>query len=504
MKKYLLLSLMIILIITTSGCLRAKERYINQTTITHLVCEGSNCIEEEGEGLDQCSSNLDCFTPSHFECINSSCVLVEGEGTDKCTTNASCTFTREVSGGGSSSSKDNPPQADPEPPITEFALNAPVSSAEAMTFTLEIFQDLNVNRIRMWENWMYREPEINNENWGPLDERINFFHSENIKIILTLKPVGITSSGDPVWYCNTSMINENSCVFLPEYEQDFKDYLDNITTRYAGKIDKIQFANEWGSDYHFIGTAEDYVKYNNWLYDITKQNSPSTIVSLGPITRAVPNYVAICKLSIMGSGDVYFENGTLFTPEQIAESCLNPTDRMLQSYQKVKYVFENADYDMVDVHLYDNPEYWDEYLEATNYLLDGAGKSGAPIIVTEFGGPTQEDLRYDATNETFQAEELVRYMNKIIELQISEAYFHTLIQSNQIWIAHPLSGLMKILEDETIVEKPTYDVFKSYTIPTTSPEKPINIKSIIIYIILGTIILIVYFMSSNFKKKIKK
>ncbi|MBT4849354.1 hypothetical protein HON36_00705 [Candidatus Parcubacteria bacterium] len=334
-----------------------------------------------------------------------------------------------------------------------FGLNAVVGNTEEIQYSINVMDDLDLDRIRFFENWILRQPSLEKVNWRGLDKRINGPSDANKKIAITIKPVG-TQNGELSWYCQEEGANLNSCVFKPEHEDDFAQYIESIIKRYPGKIDKIQFSNEWDSNYHFVGTAQDYVKYSNLVYDTVKLHSPETTVALGGITKWPLVYLAGCQLGLID--EFYTEEGELVSPSQ-KEAWCNSAE-VIERNQRVKYVFINAKYDMVDIHLYDDPENWAAYVEALQSNLNLEDK---PIILTEFGGPREQDPRFgDPYDEEVQATQLQKYIDKLKELPVSEAYYFRLIEGDGIGIGHPLTGLMKLI-DGTPVKKPNYDVFKN-------------------------------------------
>ncbi|MBU1202770.1 glycoside hydrolase family 5 protein [Patescibacteria group bacterium] len=334
-----------------------------------------------------------------------------------------------------------------------FGLNTSMPSREALLYSLSKMDDLNIDKTRIWDNWILREPSQGQYDWSGLDLRINEIYNSGKEFILTIKPVGV-KDGKSAWYCDQKQANKDSCIFDIQYEDDFALYIEAIAKRYTGKIAKIQFQNEWDSDYHFVGTGQDYVKYANILYEAVKKHSPETEVSLGSITKYPLLYLAGCQLGLLDT--FYYKTGQLVSSSQRQAWCDNPDT--IAMYERVAYVFKNARYDMVDVHFYDDPQYWDEYMEALGTL----NTRNLPVIITEFGGPNADDTRIDAYDENVQASELQRYLDKIYELPVVEAYYFRLIEGEGEGINHPLTGLMKLIEgNSTPVAKQTYEVFKN-------------------------------------------
>jgi len=507
MKKIFFLLLIILLI---SGCTLWSDRYVNLTKNisekTHLECIEGYCIQVSGEGINQCSIDLDCGileqpnitnNETHLECVDKKCIEVSGKGNNKCSMDYNCIGSGGNGGDDGGEDGDDTPPIVSIPKITEFGLNAPFDDLDGITFTSSKLEDLEVHKIRIWENWIFREPSQNIEKWDSLDTRIGKIEENNLKVIITLKPTGITD-GQVNWYCNPLKANENSCVFESQYEDDFRDYISNLTKRYSGKISKISFSNEWDSTYQFVGSAQDYVKYANWVYDITKNNSPATEVVLGPTTKWPYVIIAGCELGTIDQ--IILDDGTIVTREQLPQYC--PNQVLIDKVARTRYVLQNAKYDMIDIHIYDDPENWDEYISAARTLTD------KPIIVSEFGGPDLEDPRFDAYNETIQALELKKYLDKLIELEIPEAYFFTLIQREGPGINHPESGLMKLVNGYP-EEKPTYNVFKEYTTGDIQPlfnqsaktNGAVGMLKLFLLGSLGLLIAIIYLLSLLSKKK---
>ncbi|MFH2019446.1 MAG: hypothetical protein ABII80_02435 [bacterium] len=72
-------------LIETSGCGEPP-------VVKHSECNSNHaCVQVNGAGTDQCSTNQDCAVVKHSECnSNHACVQVNGAGTDQCSTNSDC------------------------------------------------------------------------------------------------------------------------------------------------------------------------------------------------------------------------------------------------------------------------------------------------------------------------------------------------------------------------------------------------------------------------------
>lgn len=312
----------------------------------------------------------------------------------------------------------------------------PVADAEQRAFTKPHLDNLNVKKIRIGENWSFREPTQGNFNWQPLDNRINWAYENGYEILLTIQ------SNAPDWACSSTQ-NTRSCVF--NNNNDFKNYIDLLLQRHSDKISKIQFGNEWQSDYWYAGTANNFVEANNILYTSVQENSPSTRVVLGGFTAISLRFLAGCNGKVSSFRD---DEGILYDADFLATHC--PTPIIQDVITRINTVMQNAQYDIIDLHFYDDVEQWDEY------YLNFKDMTTKPIIVTEFGGP---NMNYETYSDVFQAERLEQYIKKLDSLKIPEAYFFKLVEGTNN-PAHAKSGL---IENPSLVEKPAYDTFKSFT-----------------------------------------
>jgi len=335
-----------------------------------------------------------------------------------------------------------------------------VGDDQEREFTLQHLKTLNANLIRNSIHWKFREPERGKFNWKGDDDRIDFFNDNGISLLLTIE------SNGPDWACS-SLNNEQSCVY--NNEEDFRNFISAFLTRYKGKIDKIQFGNEWDNNFWYVGTAEEFTIFNNILYEETKKIDPNVQVVLGGITIVWPFSIAGCEgtLDSIQTNDNYYCNPELTTCvgefRNIPEDC--QTEETLDILERVNYVLENANYDIVDIHLYDDVENWPIYYGAIK------NKVSKPIIVTEFGGPYVDNCNADYSScglgpaetadqysDDYHAERVEKYIKMLNELGIKEAYYFKLVESDSSTLHHRKSGLI----DRNLEEKPAYFVFKEF------------------------------------------
>lgn len=293
----------------------------------------------------------------------------------------------------------------------------PIRNASELEFTLAQMQALNMSLVRIGTDWAYREVDKGSYYWDPLDERINTLHENGHLIMFT-----IPSSG-PDWACG-EITEKETCVFREE--QAFRAYVTALITRYKGKIDKIQFGNEWDNTTWYPGTAADYVRFNNIVYDVVKDISPETTVVLGGLTAAYSVYVTACK----NGETLSFEALDLKNGADISADIERIVCSRDDLEERVRYVIGEARYDMVDLHLYDDSENWPLYTDTLRQLTD------KPLVVSEFGGPSSA---FEYYSQEYHAQRLEQYLLTIEDLPIEEAYYFTLVDNPTTYHSH--SGL---------------------------------------------------------------
>lgn len=311
----------------------------------------------------------------------------------------------------------------------------PVSGQVERNFTKPHLDNLGVQKIRIGENWKNREPSQGNFNWSPLEDRLFWADNNHYKVLLTIQ------SNGPSWACSP-LSNNQSCVY--NNNTDFKNYLDSLLIKYGDKIDKIQFGNEWQSDFWYIGNANDFVEANNILYHSVQENAPHIKVVLGGFTTISLRFMAGCNGFV---NSFYDDDGNFYDQAFLQSNCNTPA--LQNILNRIDTVLSFAQYDILDIHLYDDSDQWDEYYYN---FIDTITK---PIIVSEFGGP---NINIEPNSDNYQMDRLYSYIKKLDSLEISEAYFFKLVEGTNN-PAHATSGL---IDGTNLNEKPIYYLFKSF------------------------------------------
>lgn len=318
---------------------------------------------------------------------------------------------------------------------TELGLSFPPTTGSVQRdFTKPHMDILGVKKLRFEDDWYYREPVQGYYNWGDLDSIVNWAERNGFELMLSIPPRG------PDWAC-TSQQNEMSCVFADN--EDFNTYLDTLFSKYSGVFPLVQFANEWESQWWYIGSAAQFIATNNAFYQAVKENSPSSQVVLGGFTTMSLRIMSACNGYVSSFND---DEGNIYGQEWIDEYCDH--ELVLALFSRIDSVLSFANYDMLDLHLYHDVDQWDEYYACFSDTIS------KPIIVSEFGGP---NINMGPSDDEYQAQCLYRYIKKLDSLQIPEAYFFKLVAGS----TNP-NGVVSNLIDSTLNEKESYFVFQAF------------------------------------------
>ncbi len=311
----------------------------------------------------------------------------------------------------------------------------PVSNAEQRNFTKNHLDNLHVKNIRIGEDWTFRESQKWTYNWSPLDQRINWAINNNYKVFLTLQ------SRWPDWACS-DVKNEKSCVY--KNDESFWKYLKALAQRYSWKIDYIQFWNEWQSTFWYAGTAQQYVIAHNEVYNTFKKYAPDTKIVLWWFTTISLRYLSACYGNV---DKIFIDTGEILQWWLLEDIC--KSEEVLSTKKRIDTVMSTAQFDLIDLHLYDDYYNWQEYVENIRQLY-----WDFKIIVSEFWWPNLNMVEY---SEGLQANELKEYMLSLNNLDIESAYYFTLVEWNGNEV-HLKSWLI----NEAWNTKKSYSVFELY------------------------------------------
>jgi len=318
----------------------------------------------------------------------------------------------------------------------------PLVDSQAREFTRTQLKALDVSLIRSAENWYHREPQRGEYRWNALDDRMRFFEEQSLEVLLTIQ------SNGPDWACDSELRNERACVFSDR--EAFSTYIDQMLDRVLPVVEKIQFGNEWASEYWYPGSAQDFVTANNIVYDAVKARDPQKPFVLGGFASGTLYALAFCQ----GYLDHFQQS---WDEDMITDRSVCESQEAQDGFERITDVLENAKYDMIDLHFYDNPEDWPAMLETVQDTFPRQ----VPLIVSEFGGPNL--VWTGPVTEEEQAHMLASYITTLDAMGITEAYYFKLVQGGDgVMEGHEESGLFR-LQGNTIIQKPAFDIFEAFS-----------------------------------------
>lgn len=319
----------------------------------------------------------------------------------------------------------------------------PVQQEADVNKTIAICNELNIGWVRIQEAWPNREPAQDSFSWGPMDTRISLLHNAGIKILLTL-------SGHewPAWLNSTAGHDE------PATLAQFREYVAALLARYAGKIDRIQFGNEWNweIDDYMAGDEEAFIAYANILYEevykLASSLRPTVVLgSLNGLVYIAADQGLVTRVVILNREPYQ---------ERVAAYLAAPT-RLLST--RASNVLSNAQYDMLDIHMYDDWGNWPFYLQAIRALETHIGKTNTPVVLSEFGGPYPIDL-YDffggKPSPDILAASIPDYLHTLDTMDLEEVYFFAPTEDPSRY--HPDSFLINAAG----TEMPSYEVMRRF------------------------------------------
>lgn len=328
---------------------------------------------------------------------------------------------------------------------TRLGLSFPPMSDEwSRTFTARAARHLNLSLVRFAEHWGHREPTPGAANWAPLERRLAFCQDNGLEILLTIQSDG------PDWACSATEGEHNarSCVFTNLTA--FETYLRALFPRLVEyNVTRVQFGNEWASEWWYAGTAEQFVAAHERVVTVARELAPNVEIVLGGFASATARALA----AYTGFLDEYVdEEGNRYTGAELA--ALFDTDEARATIARINHVLNHTRFDVLDVHLYDDPAHFDEVVAAFRALVPGV-----PVISTEFGGP---NLLWEPPTQDHDPYYHARHLRACIEAldaaNVTEAYFFKLVQGGSASAMHAASGAF----NGVLMMKPTYYVLQAY------------------------------------------
>ncbi|MEX3014554.1 hypothetical protein [Gymnodinialimonas hymeniacidonis] len=291
----------------------------------------------------------------------------------------------------------------------------PVSTPEHRAFTTAALADLNVQHIRIAEAWSRRPLNPTPEDFAPLARRIADLRAAGLSVLLTVE------LSAPAAACGET--NEHACVIRDD--APFEAYVSTLLQTVGDDLDAIQIGNEW--DFRFPGSTREFLALHARAAAVIRAERPDLTLVLGGVTGRAGLSHALCF-----EGDPHGVPG--LRDEEARQYFCNRGMAFNEAAQAaVSAALAIADYDVVDIHLYDAPGLW---AGAVAWMQ---AHTNRPVWVTEFGGPWPWN---EPSDPAYQAERLAVYLDTIAALPIDRAYYFKLNDDPGSY--HALSGLYDV------------------------------------------------------------
>ncbi len=320
--------------------------------------------------------------------------------------------------------------------------------------------------IRFSVHWKFIETSPGIYNWDSFDARMAWAADNNLNVMLTIEANG------PDWVCS-DIKTETYCVFKDNVA--LARFVEALITRYADDIAFVQFGNEVLSADFYPGTVEDYVASQRAFYNAVRAITDELPVVLAGYSSGVVRRAAAC---IAGVQFPLFHHGQIYTDDALTTFCASGW--VHDEASDIRFMLENASYDIVDLHFYDDAEYWPLQYSAWRTTL-----GDVPIMISEFGGPRTQNCDAElkrcllgATetetlySDAYHAARVALYMETVRQFDVITALYFKMIESGEVNQPHNRSGLFSLTDTNIPQEKSAYEVFRRMNtseIESTSP-----------------------------------
>ncbi len=333
------------------------------------------------------------------------------------------------------------------------------SDAEILFSAAAMGLTLGVDHLRFSAHWDLIQPDnADGYDWETFDRKMRFVRNNHLNLFLTVEARG------PDWACGAAR-NERSC--LIDDPEAFRSFLTELLKRHGDDIAVMQFGNEMTSPDFWVGTVEEFTALNNIFYDQVKALRPDMPVALGGFSTGALRIFAACS---RGKDLPIPMDRELLTGAQVDSLCATEYAQIID--EKVMYLVNEASYDIIDLHLYDDPEYWPLLAEAI-----GEVAPGVPLMVTEFGGPmvscvnstddcilgwTENDAVGTPYTQEYHAERMAFYMETLKAMPVERAYHFKLLEDTEPGKVHDKSALYRYTGGSIVPKQPVIDAFVAH------------------------------------------
>lgn len=220
-----------------------------------------------------------------------------------------------------------------------------MSNTAERTFTLRALDDLGLRHIRISENWRRRPLHPAPEDFAPLKRRLSALRAGGLKVLLTIENDG------PDAACGAR--HAHGCYLRAD--APLEGFITALLAAVGDDIEAIQFSNEWDGPYR--ARADEFLALHARAARTIRATRPGLPLVMGGITGNAPYAVSLCT-----AGATPTRAGGVSWAQAVAKFCAR-TDEIAARCALVDHVLRRADFDVLDLHLYDAEALWPAALD---------------------------------------------------------------------------------------------------------------------------------------------
>ncbi|MBI3512062.1 MAG: T9SS type A sorting domain-containing protein [Bacteroidetes bacterium] len=268
-----------------------------------------------------------------------------------------------------------------------------------------IAQDLGAEVSYTFVSWRDIQQNMSSTfNWSLLDTRIQNAQTLGLRTMIVINCTSPLTSQDSIpgtcaydSHLNPTSDNGSSWMPVGSDTAQWKIFVQALVDRYDGdttndmngliypvkewKVVGQEWQRVWCSSYNdtLLANAQQFVQLVNMTYRVIKTQQPSSVICFAGIDP---------RGAKESFSENYFNQPTLCLSQNCTstQNVTPPQIIMIPGFQSnrrnVQYIFNNAMYDEVDVHMYG---YWNDIPGVVAWLRDSA--QGKPVVFMEGGGP---------------------------------------------------------------------------------------------------------------------
>jgi len=269
-------------------------------------------------------------------------------------------------------------------PYPHLGLSFPGGSPEVYY----VMSDAGLGVARLSIGWKYLEPEAGRYSWHGLDARVLELQMLGIEPFLTFEsdaPWAVReetrslTNGTPkdigTWVRLVRAVVER-------YDADGRDDVPRLLR----PVRFYQVANEWVRAENpgggWGGTTAELIEFINATYDAVKAQQPDAIFVLGGLSSGVADALVLydgrADYDLVSRSSAW-RRPKIYTPEEIR----NDPEIAAIANGRLEPVFDQARYDMADVHLYGPVD-----RDPVRIAAVRDRSKGRPLVTSECGGPS--------------------------------------------------------------------------------------------------------------------